>query len=367
MIRGHGGNTFALARALGCPVEAIVDMSSNVNPFGPPPGLLPHLNRHMERICALPEVDAGSAVERFAACYGIPPEQVVAGNGTTQLIYDLPRALAMRRALIVGPTYADYHDGCRRNRVDSAYWLTRAEDDFRPDLEAAAEALAACDTLYICNPNNPTGVLLEGDALRRLSRKWPHKTIVVDESYLPFVDDPARWSLMVERPENVLVLHSMSKIFRVPGLRIGFAVGAPDVVARLRRYSLPWSVNALAMAAVHYLLGSDRAIARFVRETRDRLRQERTAMEGRLSAIDGLRCFPSTTGFFLLRLPDPYRSGAVCRQLARERILIRDCANFEGLSDRFVRISLKDSSLNAKCAQVLEMTLAQPPGDEPRP
>lgn len=357
MIRGHGGDVYALADALGCPPDDIVDMSSNVNPFGPPPGLVDYLKNNMQRIQALPEVDARRVVVLFAERFGITPDQVLAGNGTTQLIYDLPRALETRLALIIGPTYADYRDGCRRNQVDSACWLTRKRDNFQPDLEAIEEVLAPCDTVYICNPNNPTGALVEGEALRRLSLRFPDKTFVVDESYLPFVPESDRWSLMRERPENVLVLHSMSKIFRIPGLRIGFAVGAPGRVDRLRRFALPWSVNALAMAAVDYLLTQNATVDRFVADTVTRLAELKRSMMRRLAAIPGVRVYPSATGFFLVQLPDAHRSGDICRRLAREKFLIRDCANFKGLSDRFIRISLQDQAKNKRCAELLETLL----------
>ena len=358
MIRGHGGNIYELASALGCSVDEIIDMSSNVNPLGPPPGLLTHLKKHMDQIRALPEVDAHHAVERFADHFGISPNQILAGNGTTQLIYDLPRALETQLALIVGPTYADYRDGCRQHHVDSAYWLTRKADDFQPDIAAIEDVLPSCDTVYICNPNNPTGTLVEGETLRRLSRKFPAKTFIIDESYLPFVRDPEQWSLMVHRPKNVLVLHSMSKIFRIPGLRIGFAIGESTLIDRLRTYALPWSVNSLALEAVQYLLCPNEAIDQFVADTRILLEAEKKAMRKRLSRIHGIRLIPSVTGFFLVQLPPPHRSGVVCRQLAQEKILVRDCANFKGLSDRFIRISLQDKAKNLKCAQALEALLA---------
>jgi len=358
MISGHGGNTYELAKNLGCSVDAIIDMSSNVNPLGPPPGLMAHLKEHMTQIRALPEVDARRAVERFADHYGIPPHQVLAGNGTTQLIYDLPRALETKLALIVGPTYADYHDGCRQNHAESAYWLTRKGEDFQPDVVGIENVLKPCDTVYICNPNNPTGTLVEGETLRRLSRKFPDKIFIVDESYLPFVSDSEQWSLMIERPENVLVLHSMSKIFRIPGLRIGFVIGASEIIDRMRAYALPWSVNSLALEAVQYLLSPNDAIDHFVADTRAMLDHEKKAMHQRLARIPGIRLYPSVTGFFLLQLPEPHRSEAVCRQMAQEKILIRDCANFKGLSDRFIRISLQDGARNQRCAEALEALFA---------
>lgn len=354
MIRGHGGNVVELAQALGCPTNEIFDLSSNINPFGPPPGLLSHLQNKMDQIGVLPEADAGRAVEAFADRFGLASHQVLAGNGTTQFIYDLPRALPIRRALIVGPTYADYRDGCHQNRAASTYWLAREEEDFQPDWAAVAGASQPCDTIYICNPNNPTGILVEGDTLRRLSRQWTDKTIIVDESYLPFVKTPERWSLMRHRPANVLVLHSLSKIYRIPGLRIGFIIGARASIDRLRAFARPWRVNSLALEAVRYLLRPDDALDRFVFETQARLEAEKKSMVRRLSRIPGMRLFSGATGFLLVRLPDPYRSETLVRQLARKKILVRDCANFEGLSDRFIRISLQDRETNRRCAAALE-------------
>ena len=361
MILGHGGNTYDLAQALGCPLEAIIDMSSNVNPFGPPAGLMAHLKEHLLRIGALPEVDGHSAVARFADHWGIHSEEVAIGSGTTQLIYDLPRALKSRKALIIGPTYADYRDGCLRNKVDCRFWLSREENDFQPDVDAIREVLPDFDTIYICNPNNPTGTLMSREVLTTLGRQFPDKHFVVDESYLPFVETSDQVSLLADRPPNVVVLHSMSKIFRIPGLRIGFAVGQPKIMEGLRDRALPWNVNSLALEALHYLLdeGQAAAMARFVQGTRARLADEQSSMRECLAGIPGIRLFASTTGFFIIRLPEPHRSAAVCRQLAKEKILVRDCANFEGLSDRFIRISLQDSATNRKCAAILKTALTR--------
>jgi len=122
----------------------------------------------------------------------------------------------------------------------------------------------------------------------------------------------------------------------------------------MRTYTLPWCVNSLALEAVQYLLSPNDAIDRFVASTRVMLNKEKKAIYQRLSGIPGIRLFPSVTGFFLLQLPDPHRSKAVCEQLAQEKILVRDCANFKGLSDRFIRISLQDKAKNQQCAKALE-------------
>lgn len=358
MIGGHGGNIHELARQLGCDPTAITDMSSNVNPLGPPPGLRDHLQASLEQLHWLPEVDAHAAIAAFSRWHGVKPQQVLAGNGTTQLIYTLPRALECRKALILGPTYADYADACRMHGVSFDYLSARLEDGFFPDLEALDRNAANPDIVFICNPNNPTGRLIPADGLIALCRAHRRTFFVVDESYLPFA--PNSQSLMGTELENLVVLNSMSKIFRVPGLRIGFVKAPESVIARFMRYFLPWSVNALAQAAVCFLAEQGESIAEFVKTSQRFLHQERTRFVEAFSDSPGIRFFPSTTSFLLARLSRPLEAGTVCQALARQGILIRNCANFTGLSERYIRISLKTAPANQGLAKLLGEILADP-------
>ncbi len=358
MIGGHGGDIYGLARKLGCDPLEIDDMSSNVNPLGPPPELMRHLEANLIRIQALPEADAGGLQREFASSCGILPNQVLAGNGTTQIIYDLPRALGLRDALIVGPTYADYEDGCRQNGVVPRFFHTRDSDGFQIDPDDLQTQIAPADAVYLCNPNNPTGQLVDADALRSICRSFPRTIFVIDESYLPFVPFQEKHSLIRKRPSNVLVLHSMSKIFRIPGLRIGFAAGHADLIARLNRLARPWSVNSLAQSAVRFLLANETLSQAFVRRSREFVRAEREALICQLQTIPGMTVFPSQTGFFILKLPAPHRADEICRRLHAEKILIRDCTNFNGLSADFIRISLKTPDVNRRCADLLRTFLS---------
>ncbi len=358
MISGHGGDIYGLAQQLGCDPSEIEDMSSNVNPLGPPPELMRHLEDHLDRIQVLPEADAGGMQRKFATLCGIDPDQVLAGNGTTQIIYDLPRALDLRDALIVGPTYADYEDGCRQNGIAPRFVHARENAGFQIDPDDLQAQIASVDAVYLCNPNNPTGQLMAADTIRTICRAFPRTTFVIDESYLPFVPRHESHSLMRQRPANALVLHSMSKIFRIPGLRVGFAVGHADLIARLKRFARPWAVNSLAQSAVCFLLANGALSQAFVHRSQEYIRAERESLMRQLRAIPGVIVFPSQTGFFILKLPAPHRAAGICRRLHADKILIRDCTNFNGLSAEFVRISLKSPDTNRKCAGLLRTYLS---------
>jgi threonine-phosphate decarboxylase len=353
MIGGHGGNIYELARGLGCDPAEIIDLSSNVNPLGPPAGLCDDLVRQIETVSALPEVDNQGIIRCYAEHLGIPADRLIAGNGTTQFIYSIPAVLKVNRALIMGPTYSDYADACRLHGVSPEFFLCRESNDFRSDLVGLAEAAAGADAVFICNPNNPTGTLIPADELKRLCRRRPQVRFIVDESYLPFVADGEGQSLVRSGIDNLLVLLSISKIYRIPGLRVGFLVAPPATIAAFARSLWPWNVNQLGQAAVRFLCEAGTGLDGFVAETRSYLDVERRRFEQRLGRIPGLRVFPSPTSFFLVRLPEGLSAAMVWTALAQERILIRDCSNFQGLSDRFIRISPKTPDANRRVAERL--------------
>ena len=353
MIGGHGGNIYALAERLGCRPTEISDMSANVNPLGPMPALMDHLRDNLARITALPQADAGDMVAAFARFHDLDPRQVTAGNGSTELIYRIPRALGAARALVVGPTYADYRDACAMNGVRCDHVLCREADDFRPDMDAIREKAAAADLVFLCNPNNPTGTLTGRTAIEALCRDLPHTRFVIDESYLPFAPQPDAATMIHTALPNVLVLNSMSKAFRIPGLRIGFIKAPATLIDRLTPYALPWSVNSLAQLAVTWLMSHPDAVHPFLNETRRTIESEKDRIEECIHRETAMRCFPSATSFLLMRLPRELDAPAMWRHMADRRILIRDCSNFIGLSERFIRISLRSSEENRRATEFL--------------
>ncbi|MFZ0133054.1 MAG: threonine-phosphate decarboxylase [Desulfobacterales bacterium] len=346
MISGHGGNIAALARHLGCEAADIIDMSSNVNPLGPMPGLLRRLETSLSAITALPEVDADGVIEKFARRFQVDARRVLAGNGTTQLIYTVPLALGSRNALIVGPTYADYADACEMFGVRYDFLLTNAGTGFRADVRTLADKAQGCDTVFICNPNNPTGSLLAAKDLAWLFRRLPDTVFIIDESYMPFAATEDADSVLARGFANVVVLHSLSKIFRIPGLRIGFLVAPENLTARFRRFRLPWAVNSLALAAVDFVMTHSDRVTAFIEETRIFLATEKKHFEAGLSRASGLTAFPSATSFMLMKLPENLTAESVCDSLAQRKILIRNCSNFIGLGPGFIRVSLKTRECN---------------------
>jgi threonine-phosphate decarboxylase len=346
MIIGHGGNIYDTAAGLGCDPSDIIDMSSNVNPLGPPAGLGAFLKENLEAITALPEADAALLVRSFARRYGIDPASVLAGNGSTQFIYTIPLALASRSALILGPTYADYADACRMHNVQFKYAIARESQGFKADINRKGVGVDDTDTIFICNPNNPTGVLYTADEIESFCRAVPDKRFIIDESYLPFVPSGNAESMIGRGLPNVIILNSMSKFFRIPGLRIGFAIASRRIIDALARYAQPWCVNGLAQIGVRYLMENQGDVNTFTRQTHELLERERKRFGEKFKTHPGIALFESSTSFILGKLNHRHTADEICRALLDDKILIRNCSNFKGLSNRFFRISLKNREQN---------------------
>lgn len=359
MLKGHGGNIYDLAQRLGCHGSEIVDMSSNMNPLGPPQDLVRFLQENIKTIATLPEVDANRTVNMFAQRYNIDPEGVIAGNGTTQFIYSIPRILETKRALIFGPTYADYADACAMHNIGYDYITARESKAFEHDIKAAAQQIQGHDTIFICNPNNPTGNIIPAAHLEQLCRSHKDVNFVIDESYLMFVDGSNSQSMIRSTNPNVMVLNSMSKFFTIPGLRIGFLISSPVIIKQFKTYLLPWSVNSLAQMAVQYLMKQTAQVETFIEDTIKFIAREKDILFETFKNSSFIKLFPSTTSFILARLYGNLRAGGLGMHMADHRILIRNCSNFNGLSDRFIRFSLKTGEINRMFATKLLARISQ--------
>ncbi|MBF0234523.1 MAG: pyridoxal phosphate-dependent class II aminotransferase [Desulfamplus sp.] len=377
MITGHGGNVQVLAQQHRCSIDEITDMSSNINPLGPPDGLEQFISANIHLIRSLPQPDAMDMVEAFSRYYKVPADRVIGGNGTTWFIYTLPAALKSKKVLIVGPTYADYRDGCIMNNVPFEFCMSDKEHMFQPDINKISEMAKNSDTVIICNPNNPTGSLIPLNSIIELLQRHPETYFVIDESYLPFLPDAEEISLVSQRSfPNLIVLSSMSKIFRIPGLRTGYLCADPAIIEKFMRYYQPWSVNALSQAAIIHILENSEEIAPFLDMTRSFVQEEKKIFENALNGFNdpyncaisshsshsshssygcsGLKLYPAHTYFILAELTGNIKSHELCRRLGDHKILIRDCENFHGLSDRFVRFSLRDRHSNMTLVSILK-------------
>ncbi|MBU0681354.1 MAG: aminotransferase class I/II-fold pyridoxal phosphate-dependent enzyme [Proteobacteria bacterium] len=335
----HGGNIIATASSLGLRVDELIDMSSNLSPLGMVPGLREVLEKGISEIAYLPEATSSSLCALFADHYGCKPQQVMAGNGTTDFIYDLPALGRFKKAVIVNPTYSDYSLACEYAGLP---WqsFTLEFPDFAINFAALSDTLEGGELLFLCNPNNPTGHMVDIHDLRTFINNHPQTTFVIDESYLPFTGEASLVS--GELPDNLFILCSSSKIYGIPGLRLGFVVSSKKNMAIMMERCRPWCVNRLAQIAGEFLLAHGDF---YVRDVQAFMASTRPSFVAELHAMPGLVVVAGVANFILCRLT-AMTANELAEKMLAEKIMIRNCASFDGLDDSYFRISLKNGRDN---------------------
>lgn len=354
----HGGHIRRLADKAGCSPDELVDFSASVNPLGPPPWLGQEIARAVRLCSRYP--DPESLELCLAACelYKVWPNQVLAGNGASEIIQAVARLGGVRQAVIPSPSYVDYERACQLAGLPVRRVPLSAEDDFALDFAHIEPLLEVPSLVFVCLPNNPTGQIFEAAKLRALAERFPNSRFVVDESFADFVTGLDR--LVRKRPENVVVVHSLTKFFAIPGLRLGLAFANPEVTARLKRLLPAWSVNAVAQKVGERCL-RDQGYAEESRALTRRLREELAAS---LAEIPGLKVFPGQANFLLCQMR---RVGLTAKpvsdKLLASRISIRICDNFAGLDESYFRVAVRNEADNAKLIEALRAFsgLSKPP------
>lgn len=343
----HGGEIDKL-RGIGLEVGRLLDFSVNLNPLGPPQQLMRLLRERLDEIGWYPEARSETLKSKLAELAGVAGDCLIASNGSTQLIYAVCRALRPRGVLIPQPTFSEYERAAMRCGARISEHLLRPEEGFEPRVGELISLLKRSDMAFICNPNNPTGYLWGRDQLLDLIKRFPDTTFVLDEAFIDFADRSA--SLAGEAPKlpNLIVLRSPTKPLAVPGLRLGYAVSNPRLISRLEGEIEPWSVNRLAQIVGGMLP----ELEGFIEHSAIFVRRERGFLIEGISAIEGLRPFPSRANFLLVR-SDRLSSRLIQMRLLGKGILIRDCSNFKGLDDRFFRVAVRRREENERLLAAL--------------
>jgi threonine-phosphate decarboxylase len=352
----HGGNIFDVARSLGVLPDDILDFSASINPLGPAPGVRDALLDTFGSLVHYPDSHCTGLREALAHGHGVKPSNICVANGSTELIYLLPRLAAKKkRALVIAPSFSEYARALLRDDCRVEYHILQSANGFDLQLAQIEERLHdGFDLCLLGNPGNPTGrlhPLAEVEELFRLCRA-AGSLLVIDEAFMDFCEEGSAKHI-ASGSDGIIVLRSMTKFHALPGLRLGFAVASEVIIERITAVREPWSVNTPAQAAGIASL----ADAEFAAATRKMISAERKQLAAGLAAIPGLCPFPSATNFLLVEIVRGPSAGEVAGRLLGEHILIRDCANFQGLSERFFRVAVRMRRENERLLATLAEAL----------
>ncbi len=326
MIKGHGDDIYCYSE------DIKMNFSSNICPSSGHDALLAHLfARGEELISRYPEPEAWSLEKMLAERLNISPKNVIVTNGATEAIYLIAKTFRSK-PVIPSPTFREYEDACWDNCLSHP----------------------KSTTLWLCNPNNPTGKIYEQAYIDEACRRY--NLVIIDQSYEHYTSEPIAPPQRdkMKNGENVLRVHSMTKTYAIPGLRLGYIIAPLSLSRSLRRHLYPWAVNSFAIEAGKFLLEHDEEF---------RVRPDFAEVQRlwqALNAIPNLELLPTQTNFMLCRIKNGGTASELKEYLARHHgILIRDASNFRGLTPHHFRIASQSPEENDALVAAITQFLQQ--------
>lgn len=356
----HGSDLEKIEQYFHIKKEEIISFSANVNPLGVSPLLKKTLAEKIDVITTYPDREY-TALRRCIASYtGSEADNIIVGNGSTELISLFIQIEHPKKALILGPTYSEYEREISLGNGTTLYFPLREADDFHLDVEGLKEQLnESLDLLVICNPNNPTSTAIGLNDMRSILDicKQYDIFVMVDETYVEFADnyqDITAVSL-TNYYNNIIILRGISKFFASPGLRLGYAItGNRDLLKAINTRKNPWTINSLAEVAGE-LMFSD---TNYIEKTRQLISSERKKIVQQLSAIDSIKVYEPTANFVLFRiLKEQITSDMVFEYAIKQKMMVRDCSTFPFLDHKYVRFCFMSPQMNQKLIQCLQEIL----------
>lgn len=322
MIHGHGNDPFNY------PYPIRADFSSNVVYQGVPEVLIRHLSAQLYKISVYPDPEARELRARLATHHNIDVSQIVVTNGSTEAFYLLAQLFRKSQSLIISPAFAEYQDAALIHEHSLTY-LANSQLNETTQLTA--------DIVWLGNPNNPDGKTFEPEFIKQICYRHPSTHFIVDEAYHLLCDHFTSLCTDKNRPENLIIVRSLTKAFAIPGIRIGYLIATEAICNRLNRIKMPWNVNTLAIEAGQFILDH---FSKLIPNTTE-LIQQSCQFQKELGSINGLLVIPSNCNYFLVKLKKGNAAELKNYLLKQHGILIRDASNFNGLNHSCFRVAVQ--------------------------
>jgi threonine-phosphate decarboxylase len=341
-IYAHGGNVEEWKERFNLSKENILDFSANINPLGPPKKVMSLIRNNLESLSTYPSIYSDKLRSIFAEYRKIKEENILVTNGSIEAIYLSARLIGEGRSLIVIPTFSEYERAVISYSGKAIYIKNKEKDGFDMDFNLIFKKLMYIDSLFITNPNNPTGRLFSKDELIFLAKRCKRYNVflIIDEAFIDFLPKPEKSSLITycANSGNILVIGSLTKFFALPGLRIGYMASAKKIIRKVSGFCFPWAVNTFAQLVAGEAL-SDIA---YIKKSRKFIKKEKDFLYEQLKDFSQLRPYYPAANFILCRIErKDIDAPSLFKRLGEKGIFIRDCSNFRGLGRRYFRIGVR--------------------------
>ena len=337
----HGGDVY---HNQGC-----IDFSANCNPLGTPRKVKEAIIESLDHINDYPQVGCFPLKKAIAEYEHTDFSQVICGNGAAEVIFTLCRAVSPKKALVPAPTFAEYQQALYSVGCQVEFFYLDEKKQFRLDEDFISALTPDLDIIFLCNPNNPTGLLVEKEVLKKLLDRCRQLDIfmAVDECFLDFVPEPEKYTLKeyLKDYENLFLFKAFTKRYAMAGVRLGYGLcGNGKLLEKMESMCQPWNVSSLAQAAGLAALKE----TAYVEEGRQVTFQELDYLKKELSAL-GYPVYPSQANYVFFKGPED-----LYEKLEKKKILIRDCSNYTGLCKGYYRVAVKNHEENRALIQALK-------------
>ena len=359
-LPAHGGQLRQIAAHYQIPAEVLTDFSANINPAGPPPSVLAAMRRAFDRpatLIAYPDLELIELKQTIAEFMGGRIENIAVANGFVPLLESALRSQKIERCLLPVPSFTAYRHTLENANVTIVPHRLSPDRGFEYEGDAILEAIVnqSCDAILLANPQNPSGILSEAPRMKGLIEMAAryNVTVLLDEAFIDYCPNESMTQWLVDQT-SLIVFRSVTKFFAIPGLRMAYAVSSSSHIDAMNQFIAPWPTTTIASDAVCAAL-KDKAYAE---ESRLANEGRRLWLEQELERLT-IATYPSSANFLLLRFPTDVDAGLLWeRMIVEEQIVLRSCANFEGLSGNHLRIAVRSESENEKLIRGLERVIS---------
>lgn len=350
---GHGGDLVTAEAHFGILREKLLDFSANINPLGPPDSILQSIRDGLRTIVHYPDPGHRSFRRVLADKLEISDAWILPGNGAAECMALAILALAPRKVGVVYPCFSEYEMLAKQFGAEIVACYTKEDDHFKASKDDLYPLFVEAELVFIGSPNNPTGTVYSKDELIEMAEWCDHTDtyLVVDEAFLHFVEDGSKLTLLdeLERFPRVMLIRSLTKMFAIPGLRLGYTIAHPALIDRMKQKQVTWSVNGLALLAGEQCVKEEH----YEQETRQLIRTERAFLSEQLQRKLGWSVMSSAVNYLLVRCTDEITADELQQKMGYKGILIRNCSMYPGLSPYHFRIAVRTREENEQLLTVM--------------
>lgn len=340
---GHGGNVKEISRRNNINYDEIIDFSANINPLGMPESVKKAIIDNLSEAEKYPDITYYELKASISEFEKINSNNLILGNGAAEVLFNVVRGINPRNSLVLAPTFSEYEEAV--NAIDGKiiYYKLKEENQFNIKDDILDYINNDLNLIFICNPNNPTGIITKKELLLKILDKAEKNNVfvLIDESFLDFINDDLSMIKYISEYENLIIIKSLTKFFALPGIRIGYGIsGNIELIKKVENISPAWNINIFADIATKTGLKDENYIRNSIRYIED----EKDYLYIELKKINKLKVYEPSVNFILLQTLTKIN---LQEELLKYNILIRSCSNYKGLNDNYYRIAVRSHKENS--------------------